>query len=103
EDGIRDDLVTGVQTCALPIWGMSRAHAGFARRPRKTAPERLRFDGFVGLQAVVRRTAGRVRGSRSSGADDVTGPAKAAPLVGGRSEERSVGKEGSARWTRNDR
>ena len=20
EDGIRDDLVTGVQTCALPIW-----------------------------------------------------------------------------------
>src|SRR5215216_889977 len=23
EDGIRDDLVTGVQTCALPIWGRS--------------------------------------------------------------------------------
>src|SRR5258708_17303584 len=23
EDGIRDDLVTGVQTCALPIFGMS--------------------------------------------------------------------------------
>ena len=22
EDGIRDDLVTGVQTCALPIWGV---------------------------------------------------------------------------------
>src|SRR5207244_7088444 len=22
EDGIRDDLVTGVQTCALPIYGM---------------------------------------------------------------------------------
>ena len=21
EVGIRDDLVTGVQTCALPIWG----------------------------------------------------------------------------------
>src|SRR5207244_6594121 len=27
EDGIRDDLVTGVQTCALPIWGA---------RPRRT-------------------------------------------------------------------
>src|SRR5207244_6582062 len=25
EDGIRDDLVTGVQTCALPIWGPSSA------------------------------------------------------------------------------
>src|SRR5258708_24967590 len=23
EDGIRDDLVTGVQTCALPIWSLS--------------------------------------------------------------------------------
>src|SRR5258708_39642287 len=25
EDGIRDDLVTGVQTCALPIWRHHRA------------------------------------------------------------------------------
>src|SRR5438552_6381847 len=25
EDGIRDDLVTGVQTCALPIFASSRA------------------------------------------------------------------------------
>src|SRR5438552_3549427 len=25
EDGIRDDLVTGVQTCALPIWRRCRA------------------------------------------------------------------------------
>src|SRR5205823_6815307 len=25
EDGIRDKLVTGVQTCALPIWEVSRA------------------------------------------------------------------------------
>jgi len=24
EDGIRDDLVTGVQTCALPIWALLR-------------------------------------------------------------------------------
>src|SRR5207244_5707280 len=28
EDGIRDDLVTGVQTCALPIW--QRAISNFA-------------------------------------------------------------------------
>src|SRR5690348_6926951 len=25
EDGIRDGRVTGVQTCALPIWGVRRA------------------------------------------------------------------------------
>src|SRR5207244_1522586 len=28
EDGIRDDLVTGVQTCALPIWTAARPCAG---------------------------------------------------------------------------
>src|SRR5215216_7391004 len=28
EDGIRDDLVTGVQTCALPIWTEVRRFAG---------------------------------------------------------------------------
>src|SRR5207244_10332805 len=32
EDGIRDDLVTGVQTCALPI--------SSALRPRAPAPDR---------------------------------------------------------------
>src|SRR5207244_9552590 len=26
EDGIRDDLVTGVQTCALPIFFLSASH-----------------------------------------------------------------------------
>src|SRR5258708_33307324 len=44
EDGIRDDLVTGVQTCALPIWhgqGTARAH-------------RARHDG-------VQESAGRSR------------------------------------------
>ena len=29
EDGIRDDLVTGVQTCALPIFSVSKFIAGF--------------------------------------------------------------------------
>src|SRR5258708_14006334 len=37
EDGIRDDLVTGVQTCALPI---SRDRVGpGADAPRATAPQ----------------------------------------------------------------
>src|SRR2546425_8076205 len=35
EDGIRDKLVTGVQTCALPISGaQDRGPAGAAARPR---------------------------------------------------------------------
>src|SRR5205823_9655363 len=32
EDGIRDKLVTGVQTCALPIWPRRRRRAWPARR-----------------------------------------------------------------------
>src|SRR5207244_9793966 len=37
EDGIRDDLVTGVQTCALPI-SMRARERGRARRSRGPAP-----------------------------------------------------------------
>src|SRR5207244_7399000 len=45
EDGIRDDLVTGVQTCALPIWrarapGGARRGDGRAREPRGRDPAR---------------------------------------------------------------
>src|SRR5258708_24357025 len=32
EDGIRDDLVTGVQTCALPIWRSPQSPVGAVRR-----------------------------------------------------------------------
>src|SRR5438552_18755054 len=68
EDGIRDDLVTGVQTCALPI----------SRRPRHLVPDAggARADG-----PDHRRRAGS-RGGR--------GPP--------RSEERRVGKECRSRW-----
>src|SRR5947208_10364335 len=41
EDGIRDDLVTGVQTCALPIWLPCCAHGPLARAdPANTVPRR---------------------------------------------------------------
>src|SRR5258708_27121866 len=32
EDGIRDDLVTGVQTCALPICQSAQRHGAAAKR-----------------------------------------------------------------------
>src|SRR5205823_12051657 len=38
EDGIRDKLVTGVQTCALPIWGWLRRRPWPRRAPRKRGP-----------------------------------------------------------------
>src|SRR5256885_3290149 len=37
EDGIRDYKVTGVQTCALPIWGQRHSHPSPRRPPRKHA------------------------------------------------------------------
>src|SRR5215216_2186867 len=54
EDGIRDDLVTGVQTCALPIWpprpsrpaaGCARASAGRTRARRTRSPPRRPSTG----------------------------------------------------------
>src|SRR3712207_8469125 len=55
EDGIRDIGVTGVQTCALPIFPQGRPRAGAGREPERRLrrqdghlphePERQRLDG----------------------------------------------------------
>src|SRR5688572_30930153 len=74
EDGIRDLTVTGVQTCALPIY----RHGARARSRR--APQRL----------CVRLPRGRVA-PRSADQGLVVVRAL-------RSEERRVGKECRSRW-----
>src|SRR5207244_8524766 len=71
EDGIRDDLVTGVQTCALPISRCAPAWPG--ARPRWCAP-----------------------GSRSSVLSAPGTHGLPRPRL--RSEERRVGKECRSRW-----
>src|SRR3712207_7114419 len=78
EDGIRDIGVTGVQTCALPIYG-----AGAARRRPEPDP---------------RRPGRGRRGERPGLGGPVAG---ALPLLRGpaRSEERRVGKECRSRWS----
>src|SRR5699024_11329493 len=56
EDGIRDRNVTGVQTCALPIWG-SRG-----RNPIERVSPSVRFFGyFLSAQKVTRIRAGEAR------------------------------------------
>src|SRR5690606_40926258 len=55
EDGIRDFHVTGVQTCALPIWFTSSFHSG--RLPE--LPMRYRFNGF-GSGAEISSTHRRI-------------------------------------------
>src|SRR5205823_13748375 len=77
EDGIRDKLVTGVQTCALPI---SAQAGGFTARA----------GGFTSASLRIHRApAGAHRHS-----DAESGGATQA----GRSEERRVGKECRSRW-----
>src|SRR5262249_59662295 len=69
EDGIRDWSVTGVQTCALPIF-----------------PDQLGQPGAGGDPAAVALP------------HDRRGDARGEPLLA-RSEERRVGKECRSRWS----
>src|SRR5258708_31394957 len=61
EDGIRDDLVTGVQTCALPI--LARGNAQFVARPGPNganghgAHHELRVSSGHGLSNIALRVA----------------------------------------------
>src|SRR5207244_9108132 len=86
EDGIRDDLVTGVQTCALPIsWGI----APLVTRRRSVVGETWRKRAAACTPRIV-----GVAGSADFGASG------APPDVATRSEERRVGKEGRSRGAR---
>src|SRR5688572_31105432 len=85
EDGIRDLTVTGVQTCALPIFrdypgarGDLRAQAADAQRARD--PVDVPQDPAAG-------TRGRAE------------PEGPGALVRGDPEERRVGKECRSRWS----
>src|SRR5207244_5544675 len=94
EDGIREDLVTGVQTCALPI-----------------SPGRARSPGRAGSRFLSRRgrRAGSPPGRAPAGGSGATGArlgrnrvARGRDLVadapdGHRSEERRGGKAGRSR------
>src|SRR2546425_6570658 len=65
EDGIRDKLVTGVQTCALLIWGKSSdQYPGYDKMVASilaTTPDKIVAGGgaFVGTPEDV---AGQIRG-----------------------------------------
>src|SRR5205823_7541689 len=93
EDGIRDKLVTGVQTCALPIFSLPReAHASSAARI--SAMSRISSDGDGGTRS----------GSVAGGSGDVGcrgTPRRLGTRVADhrleRSEERRVGKESGTR------
>src|SRR5437762_9591955 len=91
EDGIRDTSVTGVQTCALPIYArVVEAPAG-----GRGADDAARSHG----EGIAHRLL--VRGARAVDLDVVEHQLaeRAHARVALRSEERRVGKEWRARWT----
>src|SRR5689334_24773253 len=89
EDGIRDGTVTGVQTCALPIY---RQVSLVFKRP--SGREAYPGDVFY-LHSRLLERAARV------GEQFGNGSLTALPIIetqAGRSEERRVGKECKSRW-----
>src|SRR5205823_8623738 len=96
EDGIRDKLVTGVQTCALPISGALGGPPARAGGRGVAVPHRDRVPLGAGLRgngAGVFVHAALANPSRRGAAH-----ARGAPVdVDLRSEERRVGREGITR------
>src|SRR5689334_23825578 len=87
EDGIRDGTVTGVQTCALPIY--------LPARQREVLVLRFYLDQSV---AEISDALGISRGSVKSHASRGLATLARRMGVDRRSEERRVGKECRARW-----
>src|SRR3989475_7542784 len=86
EDGIRDLTVTGVQTCALPIYGL------VYRVNRKTHESFVLYDA---AESEIGALALDGKGNLYAG----TGEAIDQPATTDRSEERRVGKECRSRWS----
>src|SRR5207244_4952906 len=89
EDGIRDDLVTGVQTCALPILCLRRQerhHRQVAQRPHLAGQPHVRWRPDAGEHTTLLWTPWRQKFEPLYHADAT-----------GRSEERRVGNEWRAR------
>src|SRR5205823_6771671 len=93
EDGIRDKLVTGVQTCALPILSH---HVLSALESRSVDRERGR-DGLCGvrLYRILAALAGEKAWANILGTVALRGCSLS--VCQPRSEERRVGKECGAR------
>src|SRR5437868_13020141 len=88
EDGIRDRNVTGVQTCALPIWR--------GRNVARFVIVGLTLVGLLGLGGGAEAVDTYQTYTR-----DLPDPSSLNPKeLAQRSEERRVGKECRSRWWR---
>src|SRR5205823_8874065 len=97
-DGIRDKLVTGVQTCALPIFleePLHIRHDVVVRRRHLHRPRLTLHVHQAEITARVRDDAGELRLAAECG--DVVDKLRAEVERAARSEERRVGKEWGCR------
>src|SRR5256885_2661723 len=86
EDGIRDYKVTGVQTCALPIFARARNSCRARAASALIRASSNRFNNSARSRAREHWRASSNRKARSG-------------VVNTRSEERRVGKECRSRWS----
>src|SRR5690606_40919033 len=96
EDGIRAFHVTGVQTCALPI--SSKATDPCSGKSSSLDTTSVSPSGSVSLA----RSSACVMTSGVSSSASKLSPRAVGGSLGGRSEERRVGKDEGCRWTRED-
>src|SRR5256885_5712977 len=87
EDGIRDYKVTGVQTCALPIYSSLMISA---------APLAARFS--ISRSRTENSLLASMKAALAAGAA-TGGVAPGRPILARGSEERRVGKECRSRWS----
>src|SRR5206468_10126875 len=100
EDGIRDLIVTGVQTCALPILGFDN-HDPMG--PRETGAGAALPAWLAFMKAVTSRTPVSdfpIPPNVELARIDAKTGLLARPDAVSRSEERRVGKECRSRWSR---
>src|SRR3712207_7617122 len=86
EDGIRDIGVTGVQTCALPIWELSEKIEDVFSQMRKN--EYLDLDNPKESPSFTEEQNKQIREFKALENE-----------INNRSEERRVGKECRSRWS----
>src|SRR5204863_3243265 len=94
EDGIRDLYVTGVQTCALPIWAQEVTLHATVVDDKQHLITNLDKDAFTVLED------GKPQVITSFRHEDI--PVALGIVIdnsGSRSEERRVGKECRSRWS----
>src|SRR5205823_9807480 len=98
EDGIRDKLVTGVQTCALPICSVPDSAIQVSIEPSLLRPRSWRTLAFG--RSLGKLSNFSLAGSNRTIAFAVQSDNHTLSSGSTRSEERRVGKEGSTRWVR---